>query len=84
MDETRGGSKARNVGLEMDLRIPPAPSLAQLNEQKRDWQVAPQGKAQECPQRELPWKCVFSVLLNSTHFHRGKVDGLHYESEQVT
>lgn len=32
----------------------------------------PQGKALEGPQTELPWKCIFSVLLNSTHFAGGK------------
>lgn len=30
------------------------------------------GKAAEGPQRDLPWKYTFLVLLNSTHFARGK------------
>lgn len=66
MDETRGGCKARNVGLEMDLRIPPAPSLAQLNEQKGVGRWPPKEKLRKVLKENFPGNVSFqfySILL---------------------
>lgn len=44
----------------------------------------PQGKAPEGPRRDLPWKTHLFSFTKFYLFRRGKVNGLHYESEQVT
>lgn len=78
-----GSCWARNMGIETDLMIQAVPSLVQQCERRvvNGWPPRKSSRgSSERPSLEMHLFSFTKFYL----FRQGKVNGLHYESEQVT